>query len=215
VRVFLADDHPVVLAGIRALILEDPGLKLVAEAQDGITALRETIAEQPDVAVLDLSMPGLNGAEVARQLRAAVPTCQVLVLTVHEDGAYLRQLLDIGGAGYVLKRSATEDLSRAIHLVAAGGVYLDPVMAGRALGRNQSPAPPAPEIDTAVDLSTRENEVLRMTANGHSMKTIALRLGIGAKTVETYKARAMAKLGFRHRSEVIHYASSRGWLGDP
>jgi len=213
VRVFLADDHPVVLAGIRALILEDPGLKLVGEAQDGATALRETIAVRPDVAVLDLSMPGLNGAAVARQLREAAPTCQVLVLTVHEDGAYLRQLLDFGVAGYVLKRSATEELSRAIHCVAAGGVYLDPAIAGLALGRSSDP--PAAAVETTVELSTRETEVLRMTAVGHSMKAIALRLGIGTKTVDTYKSRAMTKLGFRHRFEVIRYASAKGWLNEP
>lgn len=214
-RVFLADDHPVVLSGIKALVAADDGLELVGEAQDGQTALRRAIELRPDVAVLDLSMPGLNGIEVTRKLLAVCPQCRVLVLTVHEDGAYLRQLLELGIAGYVLKRSATEELSRGIHAVAAGGLYLDPAIAGRALGRGGQPAQAAGEGGAVADLSTRELEVLRLAAIGHSNKTIAARLQIGVKSVETYKTRAMAKLGFRSRVEVVRFALSKGWLSEP
>ena len=140
-RVYLADDHPLVLDGIKALILADAGVELVGEARDGVTALRQATELMPDVAVLDLSMPGVNGIEVARQLLAACPQCRVLILTVHEDGAYLRQLLDLGVAGYVLKRSATDELRRAIHAVAGGGIYLDPAIAARAIGRGKAACP--------------------------------------------------------------------------
>ncbi len=214
-RVFLADDHPVVLGGMKALVVADAGLELVGEAADGPTALRRALELQPDVAILDLSMPGMNGIEVGRALIAACPQCRVLLLTVHEDAAYLRQALEVGIAGYVLKRSAAGELSRGIHVVAAGGVYLDPAIAGRAVGQVARTAQADPDAGAVVDLSVREIEVLRLTAAGHSNKTIAARLRIGVKTVDTYKARAMAKLGFQSRVEVIRYASSKGWLGDP
>jgi DNA-binding NarL/FixJ family response regulator len=214
VRVFLADDHPVVLAGMKAMVVADPGLELVGEARDGRTALRQAIALKPDVAVLDLSMPGLNGVEVSRQLLEACPSTRVLVLTVHEDGAYLRQLLETGVGGYVLKRSATEELIRGIHAVAAGGLYLDPAIAGRAVGQSAQRVHVGADATATTDLSAREVDVLRLTAVGHSNKTIAARLLIGVKTVDTYKARAMSKLGFQSRVEVVHYAMSKGWLND-
>ena len=210
-RVFLADDHPVVLAGMRALVAGDVALEVVGEARDGRTALRMALELRPDVAVLDLSMPGLSGVDVARQLRADCPQCRVLALTVHEDGAYLRQLLEIGAVGYVLKRSATEELIRAIHAVAAGGVYLDPAIAARLVGPG-SHRPVENATPGTAELSEREVEVLRLTAAGHSNKTIAERLRIGIKTVDTYKARAMSKLGFRTRVEVVRYALGKGWL---
>jgi DNA-binding NarL/FixJ family response regulator len=213
-RVFLADDHPVVLDGIRALVMADPALELVGEARDGRTALRRAIDLRPDVTVLDLSMPGLNGIEVARQLLAACPETRVLILTVQEDGAYLRQLLELGISGYVLKRSTTEELRRAIHAVAAGGIYLDSAIAGRAFGHSPHHVQPSAEAVAAADLSTREIAVLKLTAIGHSNKMIAERLQIGVKSVDTYKARAMTKLGFQTRVEVVRYAAGKGWLND-
>jgi len=213
VRVFLADDHPVVLGGMKAIVMADPGLELVGSASDGVVALRQALELQPDVAVLDLSMPGMNGVEVAQHLLQSVPSCRILILTVHEDGAYLRQLLDIGVAGYVLKRSATEELSRGIHAVAAGGIYLDPAIAALAIGAAPS-AKPDSKSDALADLSAREIEVLQLTSLGHSNKTIAAKLNIGVKTVDTYKARAMSKLGFHSRVEVVRLALSQGWLDE-
>ena len=212
-RVFLADDHPVVLAGMKALVMEDPALEVTGEARDGPSALRLLTELRPDVAVLDLSMPGLNGVEVTRRLRIECPECRVLALTVHEDGVYLRQLLEIGAVGYVLKRSAGDELLRAIHAVAAGGIYLDPAIAGRVVG--PGPRQQAVSAGSATaDLSERETEVLRLTAAGHSSKTIAARLDVGVKTVDTYKARAMTKLGFRNRAEIVRYALGKGWLDE-
>jgi len=214
-RIFFADDHPIVLDGIRALIAENGQLDLVGHALDGPTALKRAIELRPDVAVLDLSMPGMSGIDVAKKLLAACPACRVLLLTVHEDAAYLRQALEIGAVGYVLKRSATDELNRAIHAVAAGGVYLDPAIAGRALGSAARQVPVSTDTLSGVELSAREIEVARLTAAGYSTKTIALKLNIGAKSVETYKSRYMNKLGFHSRVELIHYAIGKGWLSAP
>jgi len=210
-RVFLADDHPVVLAGIKALVTADVSLEVVGEAADGRTALRLATELKPDIAILDISMPGLNGVKVAELLRAACPSCRILALTVHEDRGYLRQLLELGISGYMLKRSAAEDLLRAIRAVAKGGIYLDPAVAGKAMGVT---APRTTRMDSqeTADLSEREIDVLRLTASGHSNKSMASELRIGVKTVETYKARAMEKLGFQTRVELVRYAVSKGWL---
>ncbi|MBS0276547.1 MAG: response regulator transcription factor [Proteobacteria bacterium] len=210
-RVFLADDHPVVLAGVKALVSAGEGLEIVGEAADGNTALHLATELKPDIAILDISMPGLNGVQVAEQLRRACPGCKILALTVHEDRGYLRQLLDLGISGYVLKRSAADDLVRAIRAVAAGGLYLDPAVAGKVMSAS---AAKVAGVDTgkAADLSDREIEVLRLTASGHSNKAMAAELRLAVKTVETYKARAMEKLGFRTRVELVRYAVSKGWL---
>lgn len=213
VRVLMADDHPVVLAGMKALVAADPRLSIVGEASDGRTALELARQLQPDVVVLDISMPGMNGIEVATALRAEVADCRVVILTVHEDRAYLRQLLEAGVSAYLLKRSAADELVRAIHAIAAGGVYLDPAIAGQLVGgatRNKLRS----LREKAVELSEREAAVLRLVAAGHSNKETSARLSISVKTVETYKARAMEKLGFRTRVDVVRYASSRGWLGE-
>jgi DNA-binding NarL/FixJ family response regulator len=214
-RVFFADDHPIVLDGIRALIAEDERLDLVGYALDGATALRRAVDLRPDVAVLDLSMPGMSGIDVAKKLIAACPDCRVLLLTVHEDAAYLRQALETGAVGYILKRTATEELNRGIHAVASGGVYLDPAIAGRALGSAARQIPVSADTLTGVELSSREIEVARLTAGGYSAKTIALKLHIGVKSVETYKTRCMKKLGFQSRVELIHFAIGKGWLCPP
>lgn len=210
-RVFLADDHPIVLAGIKALVSAGEDLEVVGEARDGRTALRLATDLNPDIAVLDISMPGLSGIKLAEQLRVACPNCKLLALTVHEDRGYLRQLLDVGVVGYVVKRSATDELIRAIHIVAAGGVYLDPIIAGKVLRSSHQNASERPSGSTA-DLSEREIDVLKLTAVGHSNKAVAVELEIGVKTVETYKARAMEKLGFQTRVELVRYAVAKGWL---
>jgi len=210
-RIFLADDHPIVLAGIRALIEAEPGLVVVGEAADGLTALEGAIQTAPDVLVLDMSMPGMNGADMAEQLGRACPACRSVALTVHEEGAYVRRMLEVGVAGYVLKRSAATELVRAIRTVAAGGVHLDPAIAGEASGRVTTTATPVDPVATA-ELSARETAVLRLTATGHANKEIARMLGISVKTVETHKARDMEKLGLHSRVALVRAAISRGWL---
>jgi DNA-binding NarL/FixJ family response regulator len=209
----MADDHPIVLAGMKALVAADPGLEIVGEARDGRTALQMAKDLRPDAAVLDIGMPGLNGLEVALALRAEAPEIRVVILTVHEDRAYLRQLLEAGVSAYLLKRSAAEELVRAIHAVAEGGLYLDPAIAGKVVG-SAARGTPHGVLGTPAELSEREAEVLRLLAEGHTSKEISSRLSISVKTVETYKARAMDKLGFKSRVDVVRYAASRGWLRD-
>ena len=210
-RLLIADDHPIVLAGVKALISADPRLQVVGEASDGATALRLAKELRPDAVILDIAMPGLTGIDVAIALRAELPASRVIILTVHEDRAYLRQLLEAGVAAYLLKRSAADELVRAIHAVVAGGLYLDPAIAGKVVGgpargmlksHNGNPA----------ELSERERAVLRLVAEGYSGKEITAMLAISVKTIETYKARAMEKLGFKSRVDVVRYAVSRGWL---
>jgi DNA-binding NarL/FixJ family response regulator len=209
-RILMADDHPIVLAGLKALVQADARLQIVGEARDGRSALRLASSLRPDVIVLDLSLPELGGAEVVKALRAEQPDCRVLVLTVHEDRATLRQLLDLGVAGYLVKRSAADDLVRAIHAVAAGGTYLDPAIAGKVVSGGQSTS--RAQGENGVELSERETDVLRLIANGHSNKEISARLAISVKTIETYKARAMEKLGFKTRVDVVRFAAGKGWL---
>ncbi len=189
----------------------DPGLEIVGEARDGRTAQRLALSLRPDVIVMDISMPEMNGVEVARALLAEQPGPRILMLTVHEDRATLRQLLDLGVAGYLVKRSAADELPRAIRAVAAGGTYLDPAIAGKAVGsggQGNARAAGGP----VVALSERETDVLRLVANGHSNKEISARLAISVKTIETYKARAMEKLGFKTRVDVVRHAAGQGWL---
>jgi DNA-binding NarL/FixJ family response regulator len=211
-RVLMVDDHPVVLAGLKAVVSSDPHLEIVGEARDGRTALDCARRLRPDIVVLDISIPELTGAMVMAALHAELPDTRVLVLTVHEDRAYVRQMMEAGAAGYLLKRCAAEELTRAIGIVAAGGVYLDPAIAGRAVGRPDPACAPAGNPE--VSLSERETDVLRLVASGHSNKEIAGTLEISIKTVETYKARAMEKLGFRSRVDLVRYAAARGGLAD-
>lgn len=212
VRVLLADDHAVVRAGIRALVDAQPGLHVVGEAADGEDALRQAEALQPDVLVMDMSMPRLNGAQAARLVRERCPAVRVLALTVHEERGYVLQLLKAGASGYVLKRAAGDELIHAIWTVADGHVYLDPQVAMKvvdgALGDGSSDV----GHRSSETLSAREADVLRLVAEGYSNKEIAAKLAISVRTVETYKARLMEKLGLRSRTDLVRYALQEGWL---
>lgn len=211
IRVALVDDHPVVLAGITALLRAAPEITLVGEATTGEAALRLIAETAPDVAVIDVSLPDLNGLDLARRLAERCPAVRVLALTVHEDRAYVQPLLQSGARGYLLKRSAAEDLLRAIRAIAAGGIYLDPAVADKALPGPRAGAIDAPE---GAILSQREQDVLRLTAQGFTNKEIAGRLDVSVKTVETYKARGAEKLGLRTRAEIVRYGAVHGWLDD-
>src|SRR6202043_3586946 len=153
----MVDDHPVVLAGLKALVDADPDFEVVGKARDGRTALRLARELLPDIVVLDISLPELNGIEVATALLAEQPDCRVLVLTVHEERAYLRQLIEAGVSGYLLKRSAADELIRAMHAVMAGGVYIDPAVAAKAMLRPTRSA--QPKSGEAAELSERESDV--------------------------------------------------------
>jgi DNA-binding NarL/FixJ family response regulator len=212
IRVVLADDHPVVLAGIRTLLNADPEIELVGEATNGGEALPLIRALAPQVAVVDVSMPGLNGLELTERLAGECPQTRVLVLTVHEDAAYVQPMLKAGARGYLLKRSAAEDLLRAVRAVAADGIYLDPSIAGHAMVGPSAGAAGSAAVTGGEALSPRETETLRLIAQGFSNKEIARRIDVSVKSVETYKARAAEKLGLRTRAEIIRYGAAHGWL---
>jgi len=204
----LADDHAIVRAGLRALLDAEDGLRVVGESADGPAAVQLAMAECPDVLVLDVSLPGMGGAEVAERVRKECPEVKIVALTVHEDRGYVQRLMAAGAAGYVLKRAAADELVRAIRAVAAGGTYLDPSVAGGVVGpRSGGPAP-------EVELSEREAEVVKQIARGYSNKEIAAKLKLSVKTVETYKARSLEKLGLHSRVELVRYAVARGWLAE-
>jgi DNA-binding NarL/FixJ family response regulator len=212
-RIVLADDHEVVRAGLRALVDANPDMRVVGEARDGAEAVRKACELLPDVLVMDVSMPVLDGAQATEQVQRECAEVRVLALTMHEDRGHLARLLEAGAAGYVLKRAAADELVRAIRTVAAGGTYVDPVLAGAVLRAAAQPARVgAQALDAA--LSEREEEVLRRIAWGHSNKQIGTELGISTKTVETYKARIIEKLGLRTRTEMVRYAVQKGWLAE-
>lgn len=212
-RIVVADDHRMLRQGLRSFIEAEPDLEVVGEAADGRAALELVDALRPDVLVLDISMPGTNGIRVMRELRQRSGAPRVLVLTAHGETTYVRQMLGAGAAGFVLKRSAAEDLVTAIRTVASGGTYLDPKVAGevasgfveRTRGRG---------VREGHQLSEREREVLCEVARGYSNKEVAGRLGISVKTVETHKANVMSKLGLTGRAEIVRYALRQGWLAD-
>jgi len=211
-RVFLADDHAVVREGLKALINGQAGMEVVGEAADGRTACARAREMRPDVVVMDVSMPEMNGVQATRQLRSQCPDVKVLALTVHEERSYLRELMEAGASGYVLKRSAAEDLVHAVRVVARGDVYLDPSITAVVLGKLARTH--LPGEDSHLELSEREAEVLQLIAQGHSNKEIADRLKISIKTVETYKARSMGKLGLTGRADIVRFALQKGWLQD-
>jgi DNA-binding NarL/FixJ family response regulator len=211
-RIVLADDHPIVLAGLRNLILTESGFEVVGEASNGATALAIIRDSRPDVAVLDISMPSLNGLLLTRRLTAELPSVGVLVLTLHEDHAFVKQAFDAGARGYVLKRSAAEYLVQAIRAVAVGGLYVDPAVGSRMFDPASNRR--ARSRNSDAELTHRETEVLKLIALGFTNKEIAHQLNVSLKSVETYKARATDKLGLKTRAELVRYAAGQGWLAD-
>jgi DNA-binding NarL/FixJ family response regulator len=190
-RVFLADDHEVMREGLRLLVNSQPDMEVVGEAADGQAAFAGVNGMRPDVAVVDISMPGLNGLQVAERLRRVCPQVKVVTLTRHADGSFLQQLLRAGVGGYVLKQSASDVLLSAVRAVASGQTFLDPAITEKVVG------------------SYVER---RLIALGHSNKEIAAQMEVSVKTVEAHKANAMQKLGMKGRTDIVSYAILRGWL---
>jgi DNA-binding NarL/FixJ family response regulator len=212
-RILIGDDHATVRQGLKLLIDSQPDMGVVGEAADGNGVLQQAGALKPDIIVMDISMPGMNGLIATRTLKRALPHVSIVALTRHDDETYLDELLRAGASGYVLKQSAPSEFLRAIRVVASGGIYLDPAMSSRVadglLARHADvkSQPHAP-------LTERESEVLRLIAIGHSNKEVATRLKISVKTVEVHKANAMRKLGLTGRVDIIRYGVLQGWLYD-
>lgn len=212
-RVFLADDHMVVREGLKALVNAQPDMHVVGEADNGVAAWQSAKELKPDVVVMDVSMPEMSGAEATERLRQECPQVKVLALTFYEDKSYLRQMIEAGATGYVLKRAVMEELVHAVRTVAAGGSYLDPTLAGNVISSyfNQDPSDGKA---SGGDLSERESQVLRLIAWGYSNKEIGWKLNISVKTVDTYKLRLMEKLNLRSRTDIVRYALRQGMLQD-
>jgi len=206
IRILLADDHLVVREGLRSL-LEAAGFKVVGEARDGREALKLARMLEPEVTVMDIGMPGLNGVDACRELLREVPEMRIIVLTVHGEDAYVVEALRSGARGYVLKTQAGSDLVRAIGEVTQGRIYLSPSVSSAVvqafLAGSTSPADP---------LTPREREVLQLVAEGRSTKEVAGILGVSVKTAETHRTRLMTKLDIHHTAGLVHYAIRRGLI---
>jgi DNA-binding NarL/FixJ family response regulator len=212
IRIVLADDHPVVLAGLRNLLSSQPDFELVGEAQNGADALEVVTSQRPDVAILDISMPAINGLNLTRQLSEKCPETRVMILTFYEERGYVGQTISAGARGYVLKRTAAEHLLQGVRVIAAGGIFVDPAVAQSFLSTQANPR--RSYADGGDSLTDRETEVLRCLALGQTYKSIAARMGLAVKSIETYKSRASAKLGLKTRAEIVRYATLRGWLSE-
>lgn len=210
VRIVLAEDHKVMREGLRMVLDRETDLEVVGEADDGVEAVRLVRELRPDVLVMDVSMPGLDGLKATDALSTTVSGTRILILTRHTEGSYVQRLLTAGASGYVLKQSAADELVRAIRRVVAGQKYLDPAITDQAIGNVTGGIRRA--TSAGGRLTRREEDVLRFVALGFLAKEIAGRLGISIKTVETHKAKAMIKLGLKNRIDIVRYAMLQGWL---
>ncbi|NTW03580.1 MAG: response regulator transcription factor [Oscillochloris sp.] len=211
IRVFLVDDHMVVREGLKTLITAQADMSVIGESGDGTDAWQQIQHNRPDVVIMDISMPTMNGMQLTERLKQTCPEVKVLVLSVHDDTSYLRQMLAVGASGYILKHTAADALIQAIRIVATGGLYLEPSLAEHVVSRYvRRPAATTELLGT--ELSEREREVVLRVVQGYSNKDIATQLSLSVKTVETYRARALEKLGLTSRAALVRYALERGWL---
>jgi DNA-binding NarL/FixJ family response regulator len=213
-RILVAEDHETVRQGLKMIVDSQPDMEIVGEAGDGRAAVSAAVKLKPDILLMDISMPQLNGLQATKKLKECCPEVKVLTLTRHKDGGYLQQLLRAGASGYILKQSPPDELLHAIRAIASGGKYLDPTIAGRVMGSYADKNSSVASVERLANLSERETEVLRMVAWGHSNKEIASQLDLSVKTVEVHKSNSMRKLGMRSRIDIVRYALLCGWLKD-
>jgi len=210
IRILLADDHGMLRDGVRMILEAQPSFQVVATADNGNDAVALAKAWQPDIAVLDVTMPELNGLEAARQIRVECPQTQVVILSMHEGEDYLREALRAGAAAYVLKRAVAKELVGAIEAVLRGEPYLDPAMTRTLISDYVRKVD---RVDATADaLTDRELEVLRLVAQGLTNRQIALALHISIKTVQSHRANLMEKLDAHDRTELVRYAIRRGLI---
>lgn len=213
IRVMIADDHSILRAGLRMLVNAQPDMEVVSEAADGEKAVQTAHESKPDVALLDLTMPRVGGMKALQQIARDCGEVRVLVLTMHDDPAYLRSAMAFGASGYLLKRAVDAELIAAIRAVYRGGVYVDPRLASVLVedmrGKGSKETTPARPSNV---LSRRELQVLRLVARGYTSAEIAKQVFVGVKTIETYRSRFAEKLGLRTRSDVVRFAVQMGLL---
>lgn len=210
IRVLIADDHAIVRTGLRALIAAEPSLELVGEATGGYEAIELVGKARPDALLLDLSMPDLDGIAVTRKLKPQAPDLRILILTVHEDEALLREAIRAGAAGYILKRAAEAELISAIRIVMRGDLYVDPALLRSLLLEREKAV--APERRPIEALTPRETEVLKLIVQGYTNRQIAEELCISVRTMEGHRANLSEKLGLRSRVELVRYAREHGLI---
>ena len=212
-RIILAEDHETIRDGLKLLVNSRSDMEVVGEADNGRMALQLAEEFSPDVVVMDVSMPELNGLQATKKLKDKSPQVKVLILTRHSEPGYLQELLQAGASGYVLKQSKSEELIRAILAVAAGQTYLDPAITERAVTQLRESGQVARGVPNA-NLTAREADVLRLIALGYINKEVAARLNLSIKTVEAHKSNAMNKMGMKSRVDIVRYAMLQDWLQD-
>ena len=212
IRVLLVDDHAILRQGVHALLAREPDILVVGEAGDGQEALDQMPELRPDVVIMDIVMPRMNGLEATRLLKERYPNVRTLILSMYDDQEYVVQIIQAGAAGYVLKRVVTEDLVRAIHEVHAGGSFLYPPIAATLIGDYLRITQGEQPADQGEPLTAREREVLKLIAEGNTNIAIAERLGLSRKTVDTHRAHAMRKLDLHEVTEVVKYALRTGLI---
>jgi len=211
-RIFIADKHPLILAGLHRLIAAEPDFEIAGEAETGPDALDRIRESKPDVAIVDIALPGLDGILLTRRVGTEMPQVRIVILSVNEDRIYLRQAVEAGARGYLVERSAAANLATAVRVVLVGGLYIDPAVAYRTADRPSIFG--AAEVSAIRELSERETQVLKLSAHGLTNKEISARVGVGVKTIETFKARGLNKLDIKSRADLVRYASRIGWLAD-
>ena len=209
-RVLLAEDHTIVRKGLCALLDAEPGIEVIGEAQDGREALLKAEQLHPDIVLMDITMPVLNGLEATRQIKKRFPEVKVLILTVHSDEEYIRQILRAGASGYLVKQAAPHELISAIEAIQRGESYLSPSVSKKVVQEYVQHATGSAEQDTHERLTDREREVLQLIAEGNSTRDIAELLHMSVKTAETHRARLMGKLDIHSTAELTQYAIRKG-----
>lgn len=212
-NVLLVEDHEIVREGVKMLVDSQDDMRVVGEAANGEIAIKKVAELNPDIILMDVSMPELNGLKATKRIKKVYPNTKILTLTRHTDDGYIQQLIQAGANGYVLKQSAPNELINAIRAVAEGKAYLDPALTEKVMGGylRQSTAR---KNAAKVHLSDRETEVVRMIAWGYSNKEIAEKIQLSVKTVEAHKANSMKKLGMTSRIDIVRYAILQGWMED-
>ena len=217
IRLLLVDDHDIVRTGLKSFLESQTGLEVVGEARNGTEAMQRASETKPDIVLMDISMPDMDGLQATEQLKASFPDTQVLALTVHDDQQYFMQMLGAGASGYLTKLAAPDELVAAIHAVASGDVYLQPALArwliedyqrlaGPAVGTDEGDRQPSHETGGLDVLSAREREVLELVANGRSNAEIGEQLGLSPKTIARHRERIMKRLNLHSRTELVKFA---------
>lgn len=208
-RIFLADDHEAIRNGIKVLLEDRPDLEVVGEAEDGNTILAKLKETNPDVVLMDISMPGPNGFVLTEEIKQRFPDMMIVFLTAHEESAYIHKFANSNANGYVLKRSAAEEIINSLEALKRKETYVDPALAGEVLQQIRQRKELSEQESV---LNEHEKRILAMVAQGRANKEIAKTLNLSVRTIESYKARAMNKLGFKGRNEIVKFAYNQGWL---